>query len=409
MMQDITEHKKAQEILQRNQKLESLGVLAGGIAHDFNNLLGGMFAYVDMAKISLTDNKPQQAYMELTKAFSVYDRTKALTQQLLTFAKGGAPLRTATSLGPIIKNCVQFSLSGSNIIGQCRIDDDLLPCLCDENQIGQVIDNIIINAKQAMPLGGMLLVTAKNVSKKPTEPKRTAVEQRQPGNFIQISIQDQGIGIAKEYISKIFDPFFTTKILGHGLGLATVYSIVNRHGGWIDVESVVGKGTTFHVYLPVSPDMTEPVRQSSSGMHTGSGAALVVDDEESLRETVAAMLKAMGYAVVVAQDGTEALHLFTEAHRSSTPFKLIILDLTIPGGMGGYETIQAIRPIDRDVAVIVASGYADDPVMADPIRYGFTAKIVKPFKRGELSDLLTTIFQQTLDGATAQLQLRSHQ
>lgn len=390
-MIDITQRKQAEEEreklnhqINQMQKLESLGLLAGGIAHDFNNLLGGMFGYVDMAKSSLDNNNPQEAREDLVKAFGVFDRTKALTKQLLTFAKGGAPIRSTLNLTPIIESSIQFALSGSNVTSEIAIAEDLWSCDCDGSQIGQVIDNIVINAQQAMPLGGSIRVSAVNVCFDENKVRRGL----ESGNFVKISLQDKGPGIAKEVLSKIFDPFFTTKALGHGLGLATVYSIVKRHGGWIDVESAQGKGTTFHIYLPASPTTSSTELNNKINEFKGGGLALIMDDENFMLETEGAMLKSMGYEIVKVKEGQEALALFTEAHKSGSSFILTILDLTIPNGMGGKETVKAMRAIDATSVIIVASGYADDPVMMNPTEYGFTAKIAKPFRISELSQLL---------------------
>ncbi len=384
VFRDMTEKQKLEDSRQKAQKLESLGLLAGGIAHDFNNLLGGMFGYVEIAKESIDENQPEKARKALVKSFDVFERTKALTQQLLTFAKGGAPMRKTIDLALLIETSVPFSLSGSNVSSLCDIEENLWPCDCDENQIGQVIDNIVINAQQAMPVGGKIIVSARNI----TISTENAGVGSIAGNYIRISIKDKGIGITKEFLSKIFDPFFTTKAMGHGLGLATVYSIVNRHGGWIDVESEPGTGTTFHVFLPASQAARATGQNRKPDQHKGIGMVLIMDDEEIMRETQDAMLTNMGYEVTTARDGQEALGLFTKAYESGNRFVCAILDLTIPNGMGGKDTIKAIRHIDDKIIVIVASGYADDPVMMNPTEYGFTAKIAKPFRKTELAKLL---------------------
>jgi two-component system, cell cycle sensor histidine kinase and response regulator CckA len=378
------ERAKLNDKLNQMQRLESIGLLAGGIAHDFNNLLGGMFGYVDMARLSLDENNPDEARENLENAFAVFDRTKALTRQLLTFAKGGAPVCKTISIVPLIRSSAQFALSGSNVTARFDIDENLWRCDCDENQIGQVIDNIVINAQQAMPVGGNITVSAKNVFIE----KDGAGISSIPGNFIRISIQDNGIGISGEFIAKIFDPFFTTKAIGHGLGLATVYSIIKRHGGWIDVESQQGKGSTFHIFLPASQvDVPyEPGRTEEQ--HRGIGTVLVMDDEPFIRDTVRHMLKGMGYEVCEARDGAEAIALFRHAFEKKHGFVVTILDLTIPNGMGGKDAVKAIRQIDEKACVVVSSGYAEDPVMENPAKYGFTAKIAKPFTRNELSELL---------------------
>ncbi|MGL1886632.1 MAG: PAS domain S-box protein [Reichenbachiella sp.] len=384
VFRDISQKQKLIDAIQKAQKLDSLGLLAGGIAHDFNNLLGGMFGYVEIALNNLDNNKPEQARKSLVNAFDVFDRTKALTQQLLTFSKGGAPIRNTIDLTQLIGKCTQFSLSGSSVKSVFNISKDLWLCDCDENQIAQVIENIVMNAQQAMPMSGTIFVSADNMS---LDEHHTGVGI-QAGNFVKISIQDQGAGIAKDLLTKIYDPFFTTKEMGHGLGLATVYSIVNRHSGWIDVESKPGTGTTFHVFLPASQTEITPELIHSREIHNGKNTVLIMDDEKMLRDIEGSMLEDIGYDIALAKDGQDALKLFSDAFTSGKEFVATILDLTIPSGMGGAETVKAIREIDENAIVIVASGYADDPVMMNPSEYGFTAKIAKPFRRSELTELL---------------------
>jgi two-component system cell cycle sensor histidine kinase/response regulator CckA len=390
------ESEKLNRQINQMQKLESLGLLAGGIAHDFNNLLGGMFGYVEVALENITEGRPDQARRHLQKAFGVFERTKALTSQLLTFAKGGAPIRAIVDLKPLLLTGAQFALSGSNATCNYDIDKELWSCSCDVNQIGQVIDNIVINAQQAMPSGGEILIRAKNVCLEPGG----AGAARQGGDFVKISIHDHGIGIPTELLTKIFDPFFTTKKNGHGLGLSVVYSIINRHGGWIDVESDPGKGTVFHVFLPASPIVHSLAENKKSAVHRGSGVVLIMDDEEIMCDIESALLKNIGYDVIVAKEGREALTYFTEGQARGKGVVFSILDLTIPNGMGGVETLKAMRRIDEKATVFVASGYADDPIMANPQAYGFTGKIVKPFRKAELEELLEA-HRDALDRAGA--------
>jgi PAS domain S-box-containing protein len=376
---DITERKRMQEELQKAQKLESLGVLAGGIAHDFNNLLAGIFGYIDLARGASKDAKAI-GYLDTTIAS--INRARALTQQLLTFAKGGAPVQKITPLIPFIQETAQFALSGSNISCGFELAGSLWPCNIDKNQIGQVIDNIVINAQQAMPGGGSIEITAQNIvrgeKEHPPLPK---------GKYVKVSIKDSGIGIAREMMPRIFDPFYTTKTKGHGLGLATCYSIINRHGGAIDVESELGKGSTFHVYLPASMESvvaSEPAVVS----HTGGGTIIVMDDEEVLRNAIRKMLETMGYSVVCKNDGREVLDFFAKETKANRAVAAMILDLTVPGGCGGKETVAQIRKSNGEIPVFVASGYTDDPIMRNPAAYGFTASLCKPFTMAELSDML---------------------
>jgi PAS domain S-box-containing protein len=376
---DISERVKSEAALQKMQKLESLGILAGGIAHDFNNLLGGIFGYIDLAAES---TKEQVVSGYLAKVLATIDRARGLTQQLLTFAKGGAPIKKLDRLPQFIRDTAQFALSGSKISCQFRIPD-IWMCEFDRNQIGQVIDNIIINAQQAMPDGGTIEVEATNETFDTKAHASLAA-----GAYVKISIKDHGIGMPHEMLPKIFDPFYTTKSKGHGLGLATCYSIINRHGGCIEVESELGKGSTFHIYLPAAPDAVSKSAIDKIVTHQGIGVILIMDDEEILRGTFDKMLSSLGYTVVSSQNGTEALEIFKREKNSGRVFTALIFDLTIPGANGGKEIIGEIRKIDRDVPVFVASGYADDPVMAHPSDFGFTASISKPFIRNDLIQML---------------------
>jgi two-component system, cell cycle sensor histidine kinase and response regulator CckA len=383
IMEDITERKKTESLLLNAQKLDSLGVLAGGIAHDFNNLLTGIFGYVDLARSVSKDAKAIE-YLESTIASM--NRARSLTLQLLTFAKGGSPVQKVTPSVPFIQETAQFALSGSNISCEFSLAEGLWPCNIDKNQVSQVIDNIVINAQQAMPNGGTIKISAQNISlKEKHHPSLTK------GNYVKVSIKDSGIGIPKDIMPRIFDPFYTTKSKGHGLGLATCYSIVTRHGGCIDVESEPGKGSTFHVYLPAS---TESVVENTAAIarHKGSGTILVVDDEEVIRNMVRQILESMGYTVVCKKDGKAAVDFFIEETKAGHKFAAMIFDLTIPGGMGGIEAVEAIRKLNagapQQVPVFVASGYADNSVMRNPVEHGFAASISKPFSIAELSAML---------------------
>lgn len=377
---DITEKKRAEEAMINSQKLESLGILAGGIAHDFNNLLGGIFGYIDMA-IETSTNEKNRHY--LSKAISAIDRARGLTQQLLTFAKGGAPVQQVGQLFPLIQDVAQFSLSGSNVACHFEIAENLPPCSFDPSQIGQVIDNMVINAKQAMQNGGHIEIKAENIILKSNEHYTLPA-----GSFIKISIRDFGIGISREDLTHIFDPFFTTKASGHGLGLATCYSIINRHGGCIDVISEIGKGSTFTIYLPTTSDHVSIATGLPDQTFSGTGTFIIMDDEEVLREIIGDMLQSLGFSISAVGNGKDALSQFSTFLSTHQKIAGMIFDLTIPGGMGGKETIVEVRKISQDVPVFVSSGYAEDPVMANPKEYGFTASICKPFKKSDLMQML---------------------
>jgi PAS domain S-box-containing protein len=380
VFRDNTEKQKTQDAMINAQRIESLGILAGGIAHDFNNLLSGMFGYLDLAQGAAQNNDKTREYIE--KAFSVFGRAKDLTGQLLTFSKGGAPARKSKEIASLVRNAVHFALSGSAIKSQFEIDQNLRQCDVDENQIGQVLDNIVINARDAMPMGGAITVTVENVSKDSPLP----YELKQ-GDYVRISITDQGTGIAPEHLPHIFDPFFTTKQKGSGLGLATSYSIVKRHDGLIEAQSVLGKGSTFFIYLPASKgDGAKDVTAMAIAAHKGTGTVLVMDDEDFIRDVADAMLSSMGYTVETAVHGSEAVEKFTKAQESGKPFDLAILDLTIPGGMGGMETKEALRKISPHLKVLASSGYSEDPIMANPGSYGFDGAVGKPYNKAELGE-----------------------
>lgn len=384
VFRDMTEKLKLQNSMQKTQKLESLGVLAGGIAHDFNNLLCGVFGFLEIAKISAIDGKVDLVIEYLNESIKVFERARALTQQLLTFSKGGVPVLRTVCFEPLIRRCTQFALCGSNIECEFTIKKDLWPCDCDEHQMEQVIDNLVINAKQAMAEGGLIEVSAANITINTGNDKAHLDDNR----FIRISIKDNGIGIPKESLNKIFDPFFSTKEKGHGLGLATVFSIVKRHNGWIDVESELGKGSVFHVFLPASSNSVETNNLALVANFKGCGTILIMDDEEFILKVINQMLVTMGFTCVLAGNGQEALDLFFCAEKDGQQFTACILDLTVPGGMGGKEIVLQMRKIRPDAVIFAASGYSDDPVIARPHDHGFTGSIVKPFKMTELSSLL---------------------
>lgn len=394
VFRDCTMKHKMAEHLQQSEKLSALGSLAGGIAHDFNNLLSGVFGYVDLARLTCSD---EEALDYLDKAMKAFDRGKALTQQLLTFSKGGAPERRLARVDRVVRDCCTFAMSGSKSCLGLSVADDLWPCKYDQHQIAQVLDNLVINAKQSMPHGGVVQVSAVNVSLSSRD-----VIGLDEGCYVQIDVADQGVGIPAEAIPSIFNPFFSTKATGSGLGLATSYSIVEKHGGMITVTSTEGEGTQFSVYLPAWPDLA----LDSELEMTGNGAAesvdqglglrvLVMDDEDYVRDIVEKMLNRMGCAAECCVDGQSMLVTFQKGIDEDTAFDVVLMDLTIPGGMGGKDAIVELRKLDTDVAAFASSGYSDDPVMADPEQFGFTGSIGKPFRRTELAGLLAGLVADT--------------
>jgi PAS domain S-box-containing protein len=378
---DVNQQKRMEEELHKVQRLESLGSLAGGIAHDFNNLMGGIFAHVDLAR-HLSQDGTVRGHLET--ALATLERTRGLTRQLLTFAKGGAPIRRVGALFPDLKDAALFALSGSNVSCRFDIPRDVWPCSFDKSQIEQVIDNIVINAQQAMPAGGTVELIAANVTLGEKQHVKLA-----RGAYVRISIKDQGIGMPPSLLPRIFDPYFTTKPLGHGLGLATCYSIIDRHGGAIDVESEPGRGSTFHVWLPAAAEAGPDQPPLTGDVPCGNGTIIVMDDEEVLREAIRSMLVTLGYTAIAVKSGEEALELLDRETKAGRPVAGVILDLTVTGGLGGLETVAQIRTTDADLPVFVASGYAAAPVMQDPPQHGFTASICKPFRLQELARMLS--------------------
>ncbi len=379
VFRDMTEKQKMLDGMQRVDKLNSIGVLAGGIAHDFNNLLSGLFGYINLAQIESSGD----AAGYLDKAMSVFNRARDLTRQLLTFSKGGAPKRITGQLTALIKQNADFVLSGSSVLCEFRLAPDLWQCDFDDSQMSQVIDNIVINAKQAMPSDGRIIIHADNVVLRNNE-----VASLRAGSYVKISITDSGSGIPQNIISRVFDPFFTTKEQGTGLGLATCYSIMQKHDGFIDVESVPGKGSTFHLYLPASKDNQPDAAPAISSPHRGIGRILVMDDEGFVRDVVSELLATVGYSAAVAANGSEAIRLCFEAKETGESFCAAIFDLTIPGGMGGRQALAEVRKIFPQLPVFASSGFSEDPVMAHPRAFGFTDSIRKPFSMDELEALL---------------------
>jgi len=381
VMHDITIRKRTEGELVRAEKLESLSLLAGGIAHDFNNLLA-----VILGNLSLSLSGPAlgpDLKESLQEAETASSRAKDLIQQLLTFAKGGAPIRKAANIIDLIKESTYFALSGSKVRAEFFIPGDLWPVEVDQPQISQVVNNLAINAVQAMPKGGTVKIIAENV----------LVEEKndlplKPGRYIKVSVMDQGIGISEENLSKIFDPYFTTKKTGSGLGLATAYSIIKKHDGLISVESKKNAGTNFFFYLPASTGSADPALFPEEPLTFGSGKILVMDDEEIVRNTARRMLKSIGYEVGLAEDGEKMILLYQKAKKSGRPFDAVIMDLTVAGGMGGKEAIKKLLKIDPNAIAIVSSGYSNDPIMAKYKRYGFAGFVAKPYQLAELSKAL---------------------
>ncbi len=386
---DITERKWAEEEMHRAQKLESLGSLAGGIAHDFNNILTAIMSNTSLAKSGLDET--DHTYLRLNEIEKATLRAKDLTHRFLTFAKGGVPIKKTVSIVELLKESASLSLRGSNTKCQFTLDSNLWPVDIDEGQISQVINNLLINANQAMENGGVIHVKAENVKVKGQKIGNTVAD-----NFVKISVEDQGYGIPKENLNNIFDPYFTTKESGTGLGLATTYSIIKKHDGIITVDSEEGKGTTFYIYLPASEneyveDSEETETQFESKDASQEGRILLMDDEKMIRETAGKVLRYIGYDVEYAEDGSQAIEIYKKNVESGDNFDAVILDLTVPGGMGGEQAIKQLLEIDPEVKAIVSSGYSDNPIMSQFEEYGFSGVIVKPYDLNELKKVLFTV------------------
>ncbi|MFQ5767169.1 MAG: two-component regulator propeller domain-containing protein [Acidobacteriota bacterium] len=364
----------SQAEVDRARRIEALGLLAGGIAHDFNNLLTGIMGNLSL----LTDapDLPEPLRPPAAGALQASERARSLTRQLLTFSRGGAPLREAADISEVIRESAAFTMSGSNIKWEIDLPEDLWIVEIDPGQISQVINNLLLNARQSMPDGGTLKIRGLNLV--------TAPPGLPDGRFIRIDFMDTGPGIPRRNLDRIFDPFFTTKEGGSGLGLSTAHSIVQRHQGRLSVQSTPGRGTTFHIHLPATdkPLPVQPKRGRTP--HASPAHVLVVDDQEIIQEVVKDMLSLRGYSVVCVSDGDTAVDLYSRAQGSGRPFDAVIMDLTIPGGMGGERIIELLLALDPDVRAVVASGYSRDPVLADHRKHGFRARITKPFDGEQL-------------------------
>ncbi|GFO58431.1 hypothetical protein GMST_07560 [Geomonas silvestris] len=376
-VEDITELRQARQEILKSQKLESIGVLAGGIAHDFNNILTAVLGNISLAGFQLDD--PQKVAQRLEEAESAAARARDLTQQLLTFARGGEPVKKMIELPGLLKEAVAFALHGSLAGCQLQLAEDLWPLEAAEGQLVQVVHNLVLNAVQAMPEGGMVTVAAEN--------------HRTPGGdpFVQISVSDTGIGISDQHLERIFDPYFTTKKQGSGLGLASCYSIIKRHLGTITAQSLLGKGSTFRVLLPASREVVVPAGSSVAEVSGGASRVLVMDDEEIVRTLAKAILEQLGYRAECVENGTQAAELYRRERESGEPFSAVILDLTVPGGVGGKEAIKMLRSYDPQVKAIVCSGYSTDPVMANFREHGFNAVLAKPYRPHDLSRVLREV------------------
>ncbi|MFO0566135.1 MAG: PAS domain S-box protein [Polyangiaceae bacterium] len=376
---DITARKRAEAERLRSQKLESLGVLAGGIAHDFNNLLTAILGNIGLGLEFCSDDDLSQCLADAERASL---RARDLTQQLLTFSRGGSPVKRRLSPLKVLAEAAQFGSMGANVRCELQVADDLWSVEADEGQLAQVLNNLVINAVQAMPEGGRVGIVADN---------RLLSEGTlllPPGRYVRIRVSDSGVGIPSENLQRIFDPYFTTKSNGSGLGLAVAYSVVKSHFGSLEVDSQVERGSTFTLLLPACAMKVSsaPARARIHGSPTGK--VLVVDDDPAVREVLVRLLTALGSTVVAVADGEAGVREYQEARKLGEPFALAIVDLTIPGGMGGREAVERIRAIDPEVKAVVSSGYSNDPVLAEYRAHGFCGVLPKPYKVSDLRRVL---------------------
>ncbi len=378
---EIAHREQVEEELLRARKLESLGVLAGGIAHDFNNFLTVVQGYIEMAKLRLKPGEP--VYDFLQGAASACERAAFLSSQLLTFAKGGAPVRRVASLSKLVTDAVHLTRAGAPMSISVHIAEGLHFAEVDPGQIAQVLHNILLNARQAMPKGGIIEVRAENAV--------TGGPGPCAASWVRISIRDYGTGIAADVLPRIFDPYFTTKPGSSGLGLATSYAIIAKHGGHISVQSQPGHGTLFTIDLPASLEILAPTPPAACDLHSGAERLLVMDDEEALRNLLKAVLSGLGYEVHTARDGAEAIDRYEQAAAAGQGFDAVLLDLTVSGGMGGLEAAAKLKELDPSAKLIVSSGYSDSPVLSDFAAYGFDAVIPKPWSAADISEVFRRV------------------
>ncbi len=387
VFRDISTQSMLEREMHKIQKMESMALLSEGIAHDFNNILTGILGNLSLARSSCEPGGRITNILEAAEKAAA--RAKDLTHQLMTFSRGKASSKQQVSLKDLLRECTGFILSGSNCRCQAAIARDLWPGEVDEGQISQVINNLLINATQAMPEGGTITVKAENVElgAEPSVPL-------EPGYYVRLRVEDDGPGIQPENLSRVFDPYFTTKRDGNGLGLATSYSIIKSHGGHIMVDSEIGKGTRFTFYLPALPDAGGVGQQTEGKLYHGKGRILVMDDEPMIQQITGDMLTHLGYEVHFAKDGDEAVENYRTAAQEGNPFDLVMFDLTVPGGMGGHESLQRIAQEFPDVRGIVSSGYSSNPIMNDYRKFGFIGALSKPYTIQQLSWVLNDVLSQ---------------
>jgi PAS domain S-box-containing protein len=386
VMRDETRRLQMEEEIIKVQKLESIGLLAGGIAHDFNNILTGILGKISLAKLDI-DNKCR-SYTLIGDAENAVLRAQGLTRQLLTFSKGNAPIKEPVVVSDLITDTINIHLAGTKVLATVEIAPGTANIFADKGQISQVIGNMLVNAVQAMPSGGTISIHTEN-----TDIPAGFSPHLDPGPFVRIEVSDTGTGISEEDIPKVFDPFFTTKRKGNGLGLTTSHMIVRRHGGMITVQSKKDEGTTFSIFIPSSQIPVKAIDTHTTHTSIGGKHVLLMDDDEIILSTIAEIIKYLGYDIDTARDGIEAVEKYRAAMSAGHRYDAVIMDLTVPGGVGGKDAIRELRALDPDVRAIVSSGYSNDPIMANYVEHGFKALIAKPYRIEDLSDILRKVIE----------------
>ena len=396
ILRDIKKQRIAEEELYKNENLNSISLMTGGIAHDFNNILTSILGNISIARVRMDESDENS--QQLLAAEKAALQAKSLTRQLLTFAKGGAPVREVTTIGDLVEECVHFIMRGSNVKCEVHRAADLWPVDVDSGQIAQVVNNLLINADQAMPDGGTIDLTLEN-----TEVRRGNTTGLIPGEYIKIEVQDSGTGIPADKLDRIFDPYFTTKEDGNGLGLASSYSIIKRHDGTISVESEPGKGSCFSVVLPRSlkyPDKEEPAKEETPKTadierHDDPNHVrkriLIMDDMEDMKLVAGEILKMLGYEVECTSDGKDAIEAYKQAKEAGNPFDAVVFDLTVPGGMGGEEAGNILIKYDPDLKAIASSGYSTSNIMCDYSESAFKAVVPKPYRINDMKEALERV------------------
>lgn len=391
LVHDISKQAKMEDKVLRAQRIESIGAIASGIAHDFNNILTVILGNTNLAMLFAKAGNAEKALETLAKIEKATVRSSNLTQQLISFSKSGSSVTGILSASKLVKDTIEFAIKGTNIGCEFFIPDDLWYIDVDETQLNQVLNNMVINASHAMPEGGSIKVEAQNISTIPKE----LLSSLSQGKYIQISITDYGVGIKREHLTNIFNAYFTTKANGNGLGLSTSYTIIKKHNGLITVMSELGKGTTFHIYLPASFNNI-PIKNEEDVTSSlkGDGKILIMDDDDEIRDVGSRTLGYIGYNVESVKDGVEAIEMYKRSIAEGKPFDVVIMDLKVHGGMGGKEAVEKLHEIAPEAKTVASGGFPNDPIIVNYQEYGFNGAMCKPFEFKELNKLLQKIINE---------------